>query len=278
LFIFIFGWPLVTKELSQFFWGDPWLPKQIPKKTPPTIGKFPPNFLNTWRFSMNLSNFHKRRHISEHGGPALAMKGNPPTFLFHCSSFLLWFSWLHRQEPPHPRVTVRHSYYVALPCYLRCWPVLHKSISYVINHPERNLRTRMVSWLLRLNHFQGCMEWIISGGAKDSIPAQKSKHSKSTCTLVRNFVNSNYPFCQDIDNPFSGNGQSRLNQANDKSSISVIDEGNNTLGTLNNAVTSQRIRKVVHDLKLLSIRLSKGRQLLGGAISRILQMSVDSWQ
>jgi hypothetical protein len=106
-------------------------------------------------------------------------------------------------------------------------------IHYAINHPERNLRT---SLMLHLYHFQGCMEWIISGGAKDCFPAQKSKRSKSTRSLVRNFVNPNYPFCQDISNPVSGNSESRLNQANDKRSIlieklanhdSVIDEGNN---------------------------------------------------
>jgi hypothetical protein len=63
-----------------------------------------------------------------------------------------------------------------------------------------------------------------------------SKRSKSTRSFVHNFVNSNYPFCQDISNPFSSNGKSRLNQANGTSSIhieksvnhdSVTEDGNN---------------------------------------------------
>ena len=104
------------------------------------------------------------------------------------------------------------------------------------HQPSRKKFKNETGLMLHLNHFQGCMEWIISGGAKDSIPAQKSNRSKSIRSLVRNFVNPNYPFCQDISNPVSGNSESRLNQANDKSSIhieksanydSVTDEGNN---------------------------------------------------
>jgi hypothetical protein len=104
------------------------------------------------------------------------------------------------------------------------------------HQPSRKKFKNETGLMLHLYHFQGCMEWIISGGTKDSFPAQKSNRSKSTCSLVRNFVNPNYPFCQDISNPVSGNSESRLNQANDKRSIhieklanhdSVTDEGNN---------------------------------------------------
>jgi hypothetical protein len=94
-------------------------------------------------------------------------------------------------------------------------------IHYGINHPESNLRTKLVSCSTLVTFRVAWNGWIKAGGAKDSFPTQKSKRSKLTWLLVRHFSSPNYPFCQDISNPLSGNGKSRLNQANDKTSITA---------------------------------------------------------